>query len=417
MLLSLLLACAGGAGPSGDSASTDSASSDSASTGDDGAWVPALAGEWTGGDLHVHTSTGSNDTDGVSFVDDQAAAARDRGLDWLVFTDHSNSAGSMDCETGDVEDCPNQGPEFPARDAVDAWSGDMTLAVGVELSPVAALDGGDPRGHVLCVPRPGDPFADVDDAFVDRPTGDVTGGAGVAWCQDRGGFAVVAHPYNIARWIAYDWTADAYDGIEVFNGGGGGFDGFDRQGVDAWLCDLAQQRPVVAVGGSDCHRATTEGPPPGLLDQAVGWPTTWVRAASTGRDDVLAALAAGRVTVSEPGVRLQVEASTGGPWVGPGESLAAGTLTLRLHGETDVSGTHLQVLHVAAGACTDDPRWTTGGVPTVAPTVLHDEAVTAGAFDQTLTLAPGAGALVVRLWSDDAAEWRGMALANPVWLQ
>ena len=59
-------------------------------------WDLAEPGTWFGADLHVHTSIGSNDTDGVSMPADHAAIARERGLSLLVITDHSNSAGSME---------------------------------------------------------------------------------------------------------------------------------------------------------------------------------------------------------------------------------------------------------------------------------------------------------------------------------
>ena len=69
----------------------------------------APEGAWLAGDLHVHSSVGSNDTDGLGLPGALGPAMEAAGLDFVYLTDHSNSMGSMACETGDVEDCPNQG--------------------------------------------------------------------------------------------------------------------------------------------------------------------------------------------------------------------------------------------------------------------------------------------------------------------
>ena len=86
---------------------------------------PLREGAWHAIDLHVHSSIGSNDTDGLSPIEDVVSVARERGLSMVIITDHSNSAGSMGCASGDVEDCPNQGPEFPA--ITEALEAGMTL--------------------------------------------------------------------------------------------------------------------------------------------------------------------------------------------------------------------------------------------------------------------------------------------------
>ena len=65
---------------------------------------------WKSVDPHVHSSLGSNDTDGYGTPDVIKQAMDQGGFDFIFLTDHSNSLGSMSCE--DVEDCPNQGPEL-----------------------------------------------------------------------------------------------------------------------------------------------------------------------------------------------------------------------------------------------------------------------------------------------------------------
>jgi hypothetical protein len=331
--------------------------------------------------------------------------ARRRGLSLVVITDHSNSAGSMDCETLDVEDCPNQGPEFPAREEAAAASGSgLQVAVGVEISPVESLETTSvPTGHVGCIPRPGDPFAGVDLAITDRPTGSVPGGLGVEWCQAAGGLAVVNHPFSIAGWIAYDWSSDAYDALEVFNGGGR-FDANDAQGVDAWLCDLASGRETIAVGGSDTHRASTETPPPELLDQALGFPTTWVWAASDDRDVILAALEAGQVVVGDPRSSLDVVVRDLEEAAGPGETLRTGEdwVEVEIDVQVPVSQMLLQVIEVREEDCVTDPRWTSGKAPEYTPSLLDEVALEAGEPTSVALSVSTPTTLVVRAWPSGA---------------
>src|SRR4051812_29949543 len=71
-----------------------------------------------------------------------------------------------------------------------------------------------------------------------------------------------------------------------------------------WECWLQRGARIGMTGGSDTHGATQPW---------IGFPTTWVRAASTKQPDLLAALRAGRTTVSrlparQGGVRLLLEA-------------------------------------------------------------------------------------------------------------
>jgi hypothetical protein len=378
--------------------------------------LPTRAGQWWATDLHAHTSVGSNDTDG-STVEDLGVVAQERGLALLVITDHSNAAGSMDCETGDVEDCPNQGPEFPARIAADAASREgFSIAVGVEISPVDSLERTmNPTGHIGCLPGVGDPFRNLDSPITDRPAGSVPGGAGVDWCLEAGGLSVVNHPFSIAGWIAYDWSSQDYDALEVFNGGGR-FDANDAQGVDAWLCDLAQGKSTIALGGSDTHRASTQTPPPELLDQALGFPTTWVWSESSDREALLGALGAGRVIVGDPRTQLDLTAHGGGQAVGPGQILEAEAATLTVTVQTAASGLVLQLISIVEDDCTDDPRWTTGEAPSYSPTFLLEQDLIAGQ-EQVLEIELGAGSTVVaRVWPSAAPGWMvdGVAIAAPI---
>ena len=257
-----------------------------------------LEGEWAAGDLHVHTTVGSNDTHESSSIDAVVAAGRQEGLRWVVVTDHSNSAGSMDCP--DVEDCPNQGPEFPAAaEATEAGGDDFLVVVGSELSPVETLeDVGGPVGHVGCLP-PGGGF-DFEGAFIDRPPGALLGSEVLEQCEDVGGFSVVNHPFAPVSWIRWDWSSDAFDALEVWNGGLG-WDDSDERALWAWECSVAQGRPTVPLAASDSHHATVaRGADP--LSPAVGSPQTSILLApgeALGWSGLAAGLERGAVVLHE----------------------------------------------------------------------------------------------------------------------
>lgn len=293
-------------------------------------------GQWLPGDLHVHSSVGSNDTDGLGVVEALGPAMERAGLEWVVLTDHSNCTGSMHCN--DVEDCPNQGPEGTPGE----WPEGVYR--GSELSPVAALGApSEPTGHIGCVARDGHSFPGLS-AFVDRPTGEVSGGAAIEQCQQAGGFAILNHPFGPAPWVAYDWTSDAYEAIEVYNGGAR-FDATDLQALLQWEQERAAGRSVGLVGGSDSHR-WGQLDPDDLLHPPLGWPTTWVHVREG--EGPLDALFAGRVVVAEPGSWIDFSAVSRRSAVGPGERIR-GPATLRLSAQATESGVQLELRQIGVG--------------------------------------------------------------------
>lgn len=283
---------------------------------------------WSAGDLHVHSSGASNDTDDSSFPQDIAEIARARGLDWVALTDHSNSTGSMHC--ADVEDCPNQGPELPHTEEALALSDQSFLMVqGSEISPIADLNRlGGPVGHVGCLPPP-EGF-DFSGAFIDRPPGAVDGAATVAECRRARGWAIINHPFVASSWIAYDWSSLAFDGLEVWNGGGR-WDLWDQAALNAWECLIALGHSVVPVAGSDNHRAKT--PAPGdLLNPPLGQPRTSVALDS---DEALSwtaiasGLKQGQVRLHEEGSFVDAALQADGSWRISGKAPSASRVELR----------------------------------------------------------------------------------------
>ncbi len=408
-------------------------------------WTPARPGAWVSADLHAHSSVGSDDIgdETGSWPADYAALAPDRGLQLVVLTDHSNSAGSMDCETGDVEDCPNQGPEFPvaelAVEATAASEGAVAVVAGLEISP--RDPGVTPVGHTGCLPSARGALTDWTGAVVDRPMGTVDGASGITWCQRAGGLAVLNHPYGPVGWVASDWTSLDYDAMEVFNGSAW-FDDSDGAAWLAWVCDLDAGRRPALVGGSDVHRVWTDSPAEDILDQALGLPVTWVWSEAGEQDvvDVPAALdglAHGRTVVGDPETSLELWVRAGGLAVGPGDTLRAlgpHTVEARIVAESrrepewqGVSGLSVQLLDIA-GACVADPRVADAqaAIPEVAPEVLWSEPLGSGeSIDVVVEVTPGRR-LVARVWPDmpelDDTDYTfsaplrslGVALTGPV---
>ena len=348
--------------------------------------TPALPeGVWSPGDLHVHSSLGSNDTDGLGTAEALGPAMEAAGLAWLVLTDHSNAAGSMSCD--DVEDCPNQGPEVVEAD----WPAGVIL--GSEISPIASLEPTfEPTGHVGCVPADGVGFVGLDH-FVDRPPGEVSGGSALAQCSEVGGWAIVNHPYAAAGWITYDWTSEDFDALEVFNGGTR-FDPWDAETVAAWEERGADGRDVVPVGGSDCHRWGT--PAPGeLLDPALGWPTTSVHLRDG--EGPVDALRAGRVVIEEPGTVLRLVVTGSDVAEGPGGAVAGPAVAVA-EASAEVDGLVLQLVEVGGG-------------------VIGEVALDGPA---TLEVEVEAGAVYARVWPADPefiAGQGGVALTGVVWVE
>ena len=132
-------------------------------------------------------------------------------------------------------------------------------------SPAVGSDTSTADGHLLAVGVTVDPPTD-------RPF-DRT----VAWVRDRGGLAVVPHPFQRSRHGVDGRSLGDCDGIEAFNAWA--VTGLQNRRAAA----LARRRGDPALGGSDAHR-------PG----GVGMAYTEVRAADATTGDILDAIADGR---------------------------------------------------------------------------------------------------------------------------
>ncbi|MGB0166611.1 MAG: hypothetical protein ACPF8V_07125 [Luteibaculum sp.] len=262
-------------------------------------------GVWLKGDFHVHSTGASNDTGGDSYVKSIKEKGQERGLYFVVLTDHSNSTGSDVSTTEEDPTLFNMGNEFPQWDSarILTETGKFIMVCGNEISPI--VEGEVPltaTGHIGCVPRSLNPEEfDTTGVFIDRPRGSVSGADVLEQSNNRGAFSIINHPYSPTPWISYDWTnLTDYHGMEVWNGTGG-WDPFDEMGYNLWRTDLLQGKRITPVGGSDNHRVNKEVAlfPPDLLNPALGFPTTSVFAKDSTWEGIVEGLNLGWVCIHE----------------------------------------------------------------------------------------------------------------------
>jgi hypothetical protein len=355
-------------------------------------WELDPPGRWWTGDLHVHATGASNDTGGNSFPEDIRAIARERGLDFVVLTDHSNSTGPDPDEIAELPELFNQGPEFPYWELAEQLSvpGEFLLIDGNELSPRRV--GSAPNGHVGCIPADLESF-DRTVVFEDRPYGAFTGAQTLAQARAAGCWTILNHPYAGLPWIAFDWTSVEYDAIEIWNGGLGiGLTLAELRARDAWRCDMLAGRSVTPIGSSDNHRVFID-PPGAASNPALGYPITAVFARELTWPAIMAGLRASQVSVGEGASRLFLDGYDAGRLRAEG----ADTRELRVRGALDPESPDATLRVTVATACADvrpvaQQPATPLPPPTVTEAVLFETSVAAGAsfdFGVVIDAAPG----------------------------
>lgn len=193
-------------------------------------------------DPHVHTEASY---DAERSVEKVLAAAEAVGLDAVAITDHDTTTGAE-----------------RALAVADAY--DVLVVPGVELSTAA--------GHLLglgvtTAPPVGQPFADA-----------------VRWIRNRGGLAVVPHPFQVSRHGVRERDLTDCDGVETFNP-------WAVTGIqNARASSFADRHDYPRLGGSDAHRPATVGT--AYTDVTVDAPP--FSDAEVTVDDLLTAIEAGR---------------------------------------------------------------------------------------------------------------------------
>ncbi len=294
---------------------------------------PARA-DWLAGDLHVHTgyshdvlqggltddNTGAEDLYTYGYtVRERFAQAHDRGLDFLAITDHNDVRSQRD---------PGFGADgviaVPAYENSLRGHGQMLGARRVydhgDASPVAV------RGMVDALRADGGVFQ------ANHPAGGSVEES------------LLVAPSAYAPGLQLDWTygfAVTPDTIEVWNAASPP----NEVALGYWEDWLTRGARIAATGGSDSHWQTTNAL------QGPGQPTTWVDARRRSTDGVVAALRAGRTSLSfaHPGLGgplLVLDAADGSAGIGDEVALGtplrarvlrnpvAGTVVIRANGRT-----------------------------------------------------------------------------------
>ncbi|MBK7774731.1 MAG: CehA/McbA family metallohydrolase [Sandaracinaceae bacterium] len=221
------------------------------------------------GDFHVHSRESG---DAGPTLDAIATAARARGLDFVVITDH-NTHTALDY----MNDAQARHP-------------DLLFIPGVEFTTYA--------GHANAIGatewvdhRIGVEGATIEDA--------------AAAYRTQGALFSINHPAltlgDLCIGCAWEHTLadEAIDAVEIMTGASAiAQSAFLQPSLALWDGLCARGRHVAPLGGSDDHQA---GEGTGGLDSPVGSPTTMVEADELSVTGILAGIRAGRTVVRIPG--------------------------------------------------------------------------------------------------------------------
>ncbi len=189
-------------------------------------------------DLHVHSSC----SDGRDGIDEILEAAVAKKLDGIAVTDHDSLEGS-----------------FQAERIVREQNLDIMVIPGVEVSTS--------DGHLLAL------------GVRELPPKKRSPEETIEFVHDRGGIAIVSHPYHVFRHAMY--RIPDCDAVEVYNSK------YIFGIANWWAKRKAKELGFPMVAGSDAHMAKT-----------VGLGVTLIEVEGSGDvSDVLAAIRAGRVKI------------------------------------------------------------------------------------------------------------------------
>jgi hypothetical protein len=304
--------------------------------------VAARADSWYPGDLHVHTCYShdaycgpTDDNTGPDVFYSSGGTVKERflessakGLAFLAITDHDDIRAQSDPDYGTHGVVP-----------IPAYEGSLSGGHAQMLGATRAYDEG--SGDAASTNAMADALRADGGVFqANHPS--YRQGKPIASCAEAEGQGTPMH------WkYGFDVRPDT---IEVWNA-----TSLIQPSEVFWECWLQRGARIGMTGGSDTHGAT---------QPYIGFPTTWVRAASTKPADLLAALRAGRTTVSrlpesQGGARLLLEGdrnrdgsyeSSIGDQVPPGTPMRVraegapgrGLVRVRANGTTLVDGADLR---------------------------------------------------------------------------
>lgn len=166
---------------------------------------------WYKGDQHVHDNWSENPIEpDIPPISDMVSAAQQVGLEWVIFTDHSDSF-YMDANIFSIanQQCNNEDE-----------NNQFECIYGQELA-IDESDGLCDRRHYLAY--------DANPSYIDGTC------SGIAYCNcwdaeskineltDNGGYGFIAHPHTTENflWITpdwEDWSLTGFTGLEILNG-------------------------------------------------------------------------------------------------------------------------------------------------------------------------------------------------------
>jgi hypothetical protein len=245
------------------------------------------------GDLHMHT----DNSDGAYSTQEVIRQCKIAGLDFIALTDHNNTA---------------QNEEIGRPEGI-------VVIPGMEYTNY--------RGHANFLFRGGSDFR-VD------PLANNRGETAAVFRAAREAGAVISLNHTHCDTCPWEFGFDdlPYDMAELWNGA---MKGSELRAVAWWQGLLASGRRLPAVGGSDMHRHE--------MLRSYGSPTTFVRAASRSREDILDALVAGRSSISATREGPRAELSIGDAEMG-GEAAPEKGLEGRVRVEGALRGDLVRVV-------------------------------------------------------------------------
>lgn len=232
-------------------------------------WTPVVlehAGRWYAGDFHVHSQDSG---DATATLDQIVDLAHQRGLDFVVISDHNTSA---------------QLPRLAAR---QLGLDDLLLVRGAEITTY--------HGHANGLGL---------STYVDHRVGlDGVGAPTIAAAVlAQGGALIINHPEldlgDLCIGCAWRNTDTPWEQVAALEIQTGNADLtaaiFTPRAILLWDAQLDAGHRLAAIGGSDDHRA---GRDPGATAAKIGSPTTMVLADELSEAALIAAVKAGRTVV------------------------------------------------------------------------------------------------------------------------
>jgi hypothetical protein len=314
---------------------------------------PAAAG-WYPGDLQSHT----HHSDAKGSLADLVSAARHRGLRFLAVTDHNTVSHH--------------------RHLAVASTPELFLLPGEEVTT--------DHGHANVWGARG---------WVDfRMTGAGHVDTVVRRAHELGGLISVNHP----KAGGPAWRYHVPEGVDCLEAWQAPWPAGNEESLGLYDDLLRQGRRLVLVGGSDRHQPGWPDPDPQELQ--VGSPTTWLWLDKLSIPTCLAALASGRVFVSESPAGPRLELTVDGVTMG-------GTLEVRGGARQDAGTAEIRV------ESADPIRLRLVG----AEGEIYTRNLAAGRSELELRLDLGAAAPFVRAELWHAELERVVALSNPVFIR